>query len=87
LIEFITVPELVLKNWSIDMQKDDVVIDVKSKQRGRIIESRLFADGFSTSSRYLVNFNGLEVWKEESEIMQYITNEGTEYGGEFLTEG
>ena len=65
------------------MQKDDVVIDVKSKQRGRIVETRIITD---EGRRYLVDFNGLQAWKDENEIMQYITNEGIEYGGEFLTE-
>jgi hypothetical protein len=66
------------------MQKDDVVIDVKSKQRGRILEARIITD---EGRRYLVDFNGLQAWKDENEIMRYITNEGFEYGGEFLTEG
>jgi len=66
------------------MNTDDVVVDVKSKKMGRIVETRTVTD---IGRRYLVDFNGLQAWKDENEIMRYITNEGTEYGGEFLTEG
>jgi hypothetical protein len=69
------------------MNTNDVVVDVKSKKMGRIVETRIIADGYNHDKRYLVDFNGLQVWKDENEIMRYITNEGTEYGGEFLTEG
>ena len=66
------------------MNTNDVVVDVKSKKMGRIVETRTIVDA---GRRYLVDFNGLQAWKEETEIMRYITNEGTDYGGEFLTEG
>ena len=69
------------------MQVNDMVVDVKSKQTGRIIESRTVADGYGNSTRFLVDFGGLQAWKDRGEIIEYITNEGTQHGGEFLTEG
>lgn len=66
------------------MRVDETVVDVKSKKMGRIVETRIIVD---QGTRYLVDFNGLQAWKSENEIMRYITNEGTQHGGEFLTEG
>ena len=68
------------------MRVDQTVVDVKSKKMGRIVETRILADGYNNTTRYLVDFNGLQAWKDENEIMRYITNEGTEHGGQFLTE-
>lgn len=65
------------------MNVDQTVIDINSKKIGRIVETRIIVDA---GTRYLVDFNGLQAWKNENEIMRYITNEGTEHGGEFLTE-
>lgn len=69
------------------MKVNETVVDIQSKKMGRIVESRTSADGYSSGNKYLVNFDGLLAWKEEVEIMRYITNEGFEHGGEFLTEG
>ena len=69
------------------MKVNETVVDIQSKKMGRIVESRTSADGYGSGNKYLVNFDGLLAWKEEVEIMRYITNEGTEHGGEFLTEG
>ena len=65
------------------MNVDQTVVDIKSKKMGRIIETRIIVD---EGIRYLVDFNGLQAWKDENEIMRYITNEDTEHGGQFLTE-
>ena len=68
------------------MQVNDMVVDVQSKKTGRIVECRTVADGHGSATKFLVDFGGLQAWKERVEIIEYITNEGAEHGGQFLTE-
>ena len=62
------------------MNITETVVEVTSNKVGTISEITETTQG----KRYLIDFNGTKVWKEESDIKLYLTSEQTHNGGELL---
>ncbi len=54
---------------------------------GQVVEVSTTADGHSARLKYLVEFQGEKCWREHKDLMEYLTNDGLETKGQFLTEG
>ena len=62
------------------MNITETVVEVQTNKVGIISEVTETSEG----KRYLVDFNGAKIWKNESEILLYLTSENREHKGEFL---
>jgi hypothetical protein len=62
------------------MKLTETVVEVTSNKVGTISEITETVDG----KKYLVDFDGTRVWKEESDIKLFLTSEQTHNGGELL---
>lgn len=63
---------------------------VKDKVNGKIgtvIEITTIANGHSARLNYLIETPGeSKYWRHGKDLMEYLTNDGGEYSGQFLTE-
>tara|TARA_Y100001938_G_scaffold133231_1_gene192356 strand:- start:369 stop:566 length:198 start_codon:yes stop_codon:yes gene_type:complete len=65
------------------MNITETVVEIGTKKVGIICEVRETAEGKS----YLVDFQGVQTWKNEGQIMLYLTSENNDNsGGEFLVD-
>jgi hypothetical protein len=62
--------------------KDKLTGDV-----GKILQETIYADGHSTQSRFVVEFVGGVRTRTQQELTEYLTNDGSQSHGQFLTEG
>jgi len=63
------------------------VKDKISGSVGKVVEIRTMADGHSARLRYLIETESGTQWRENKDLMEYLTNDGTQSSGQFLTEG
>jgi hypothetical protein len=68
------------------MQVGSTVKDKSTGDVGRIVEETIYADGHSTGRRFKVEFVGGTRTRSQSELMEYLTNDGSQSQGQFLTE-
>ena len=54
---------------------------------GQVIEVMTMADGHSVRLKYLIECQGQRRWRENKDLMEYLTNDGTQSSGQFMTEG
>ena len=65
------------------MNITETVVEIGTQKVGTICEIRETAEGKS----YLVDFQGVQTWKNEEQIMLYLTSENNNMGGaEFLVD-
>jgi len=65
------------------MNITETVVEVDTKQVGIICEVKETASG----KTYLVDFHGVKTWKNEGQIMLYLTSDTNNInGGEFLVD-
>ena len=64
------------------MNITETVVEVTSHKIGTISEITETAQG----KKYLIDFNGTKVWKDESDIKLYLTSEQKHNGGELLND-
>jgi|TARA_Y100000385_G_C12486810_1_gene381352 hypothetical protein len=68
------------------MQVGSTVKDNSTGDVGRIVEETIYADGHSTSRRFTVEFVGGTRVRSQNELTEYLTNDGRQTQGQFLTE-
>jgi len=68
------------------MQVGSTVKDKMTGDVGKIVEETIYANGHSTARRFKVEFVGGARIRTQGELMEYLTNEGSESQGQFLTE-
>tara|TARA_R100001015_G_C4589250_1_gene144906 strand:+ start:37 stop:231 length:195 start_codon:yes stop_codon:yes gene_type:complete len=64
------------------MNITETVVEVGTQKVGIICEVRETTEGKS----YLVDFQGVQTWKNEGQIMLYLTSDHRNSGGEFLVD-
>ena len=64
------------------MNITETVVEIDTNKVGIISEITENSDG----KKYLVDFNGAKVWKNEDEILVYLIAENREHKGEFLND-
>ena len=69
------------------MQVGSTVKDKLTGDVGKILEETIYADGHSTQKRFLVEFVGGVRTRSQHELSEYLTNDGVQSTGQFLTEG
>jgi|TARA_R110000751_G_scaffold13151_2_gene44484 hypothetical protein len=69
------------------MQVGSTVQDKLTGDVGKILEETIYADGHSTQSRFVVEFVGGVRTRTQQELTEYLTNDGSQSHGQFLTEG
>ena len=63
------------------MKITETVVEIGTNKVGIICEVKENTEG---PKEYLVDFNGAKIWKNEGQIMVYLTSENTNYRGEML---